>query len=196
MSKTLLRHTLIKNIFDIFVDSLSLYIFTIWKSIVYYRLCRAGIYFDKILVSEYKLFNFSSDLYRKEMDRQLNKTLFLSHLIFPRSYHQSAWAFTMWKSVHMSRIQYDALGVRNSDMVQANVKGNLNVLSVQRKTTRASIVITIRSAPIVVNLTWLNRKKINISWKNKRSKKLNQKAIFHTLRREWFTCVKIICQYR
>jgi hypothetical protein len=29
MSKTLLRHTLTKNIFDIFVDTLSLYIFTI-----------------------------------------------------------------------------------------------------------------------------------------------------------------------
>jgi hypothetical protein len=38
-------------------------------------------------------------------------------------------------------------------MVKASVKGNLNVLSVQRKTTRALIVITIRSAPIVVNLT-------------------------------------------
>jgi hypothetical protein len=36
---------------------LSLYIFTIWKCIVYYRLCRDGIYFDKILLSEYKLFN-------------------------------------------------------------------------------------------------------------------------------------------
>jgi hypothetical protein len=33
---------------------LSLYIFTIWKCIVYYRLCRDGIYFDKILVSENK----------------------------------------------------------------------------------------------------------------------------------------------
>ena len=35
----------------------------------------------------------------------------------------------------MSRIQYDALSVRNSDMVRANVKGNLNVLSVERKIT-------------------------------------------------------------
>jgi hypothetical protein len=35
MSKTLLRHIDKKNIFDIFVDTLSLYIFTIWKSIVY-----------------------------------------------------------------------------------------------------------------------------------------------------------------
>jgi len=33
--------------------------------------------------------------------------------------------------------------IRNSDMVKASVKGNLDVLSVQRKTTRASIVITI-----------------------------------------------------
>jgi hypothetical protein len=34
-------------------------IFTIWKSIVYYRLCRDSIYFDKILVSENKLFKIS-----------------------------------------------------------------------------------------------------------------------------------------
>jgi hypothetical protein len=41
MSKTLLRHTLIKtNIFDIFVETLSLYIFSIWKSIVYNLFCR------------------------------------------------------------------------------------------------------------------------------------------------------------
>jgi hypothetical protein len=32
--------------------SSALYIFTMWKSIVYYCLCRDGIYFDKILVSE------------------------------------------------------------------------------------------------------------------------------------------------
>jgi hypothetical protein len=38
------------------LTSLSLYIFTIWKCIVYHRLCREGIYFDKILVSEYKLY--------------------------------------------------------------------------------------------------------------------------------------------
>ena len=44
MSRTLLRHTLInKNIFDIFVETLSLYIFTIWKSIVYNLFCRDGI---------------------------------------------------------------------------------------------------------------------------------------------------------
>jgi hypothetical protein len=38
------------------LTSLSLYIFTIWNSVVYYRLCRDGIHFDEILVSEYKLF--------------------------------------------------------------------------------------------------------------------------------------------
>jgi hypothetical protein len=48
------------NIFDIFVETLSLYIFTIWKSIVYNLFCRDGIYFDKILVSEYKLFKLKS----------------------------------------------------------------------------------------------------------------------------------------
>jgi hypothetical protein len=47
----------------------------------------------------------------------------------------------------MSKIQYDVLSVRNSDMVKVSVTGNLNVLSIQRKTTRVSIVITIRSAP-------------------------------------------------
>jgi hypothetical protein len=61
MSKTLLRHTLIKKYFWHFLlTSLSLYIFTIWKSIVYYLLCRDGIYFDKILVLEYKLFKRSN----------------------------------------------------------------------------------------------------------------------------------------
>jgi hypothetical protein len=34
--------------------SLSLYIFTLWKCIVYNRFCRDGIYFDKILVSEHR----------------------------------------------------------------------------------------------------------------------------------------------
>jgi DNA-binding GntR family transcriptional regulator len=56
-----------------------------------------------------------------------------------------------------------ALSVRNSDMVRANVNENLNVLSVERKITRASIVRTIRNAPIVVNLTWLHPKIVNIS---------------------------------
>jgi len=31
------------------------------------------------------------------------------HLIFPRSYHRYAWAFTKLKSVHMSRIQSEIL---------------------------------------------------------------------------------------
>jgi hypothetical protein len=41
-------------------NSLSLYIFTIWKCIAYNFFCRDGIYFDKILVSEYKLFKRSN----------------------------------------------------------------------------------------------------------------------------------------
>ena len=43
-----------------FVTSLSLYIFTKWKCIAYNLFCRDGIYFDKILVSEYKLFKRSN----------------------------------------------------------------------------------------------------------------------------------------
>ena len=74
----------------------------------------------------------------------------------------------------MSRIQYEALSVRNSDMVKVSVKGNVDVLSVQRKTTRASIV-TIRSAPIVVNLIWRHLKIVNIFSKKKKSKRSNQK---------------------
>jgi hypothetical protein len=38
----------------------------------------------------------------------------------------------------MSRIQFDAFGVKNADMVKANVKGNGNVLSVERKTMKVS----------------------------------------------------------
>jgi hypothetical protein len=48
-----------KNIIDIF-NFFILYIFTIWKCIAYNRFCRDGIYFDKILVSEYKLFKRSN----------------------------------------------------------------------------------------------------------------------------------------
>jgi hypothetical protein len=48
------------NIFYIFVETLSLFILTIWKSIAYNLFCRDGIYFDKILVSEYKLFKRSN----------------------------------------------------------------------------------------------------------------------------------------
>ena len=77
----------------------------------------------------------------------------------------------------MSQIQYDILSVKNAHMVKSSVKGNLNVLSAHRKTTRAAIVITIQSAPIVANLTWLHRKIVIISCKKKRSKKLNQKQI-------------------
>jgi hypothetical protein len=44
-------------------SSLSLYIFTKWKWIVYNRFCRDGIYFDKILVSGYKLFKISQTFY-------------------------------------------------------------------------------------------------------------------------------------
>ena len=72
MSKIFLRHTLTKKILDIF-DSLSLYIFTIWKCIAYNFFCRGGIYFDKILVSEYKLFKRS------------NKWAFISHHTIKRN---------------------------------------------------------------------------------------------------------------
>jgi hypothetical protein len=54
---------------------------------------------------------------------------------------------------------------------KGNVRGNLNVLSVERKITRASIARTIRSAPIVVNLTWLHPKIVNISLEKKKSKR-------------------------
>jgi hypothetical protein len=54
MSKIYLRQTLIKKIsLTFFLTSLSLYIFTICKCIAYNRFCRDGIYFHKILVSEY-----------------------------------------------------------------------------------------------------------------------------------------------
>jgi hypothetical protein len=48
--------------------SLSLYIFTLRTSIVHHCLCRDGIYFDKILVSEYKLFKRSNKAYDKRND--------------------------------------------------------------------------------------------------------------------------------
>jgi hypothetical protein len=35
-------------------------LFTLWKSITYYRLCRDRIFFDKVLVSEYKLIKRSN----------------------------------------------------------------------------------------------------------------------------------------
>jgi hypothetical protein len=45
---------------EFLLTSLSLYIFTMWKSIAYNLFCRDGIYFHKILVSEYKLFKRSN----------------------------------------------------------------------------------------------------------------------------------------
>jgi hypothetical protein len=48
-----------KNLLTL-LTSLSLYIFTIWKCIAYNFFCRDGIYFDKILVSENKLFKRSN----------------------------------------------------------------------------------------------------------------------------------------
>jgi hypothetical protein len=56
VKNTFTSHIDKKNIFDIFVETLSLYIFTIGKSIFYNLFCRDGIYFDNILVSGYKLF--------------------------------------------------------------------------------------------------------------------------------------------
>jgi hypothetical protein len=50
-----LRHTLTKKYPWHFLTPLSLYIFTIWKCIAYNFFCRDEIYFDKILVSEYKV---------------------------------------------------------------------------------------------------------------------------------------------
>jgi hypothetical protein len=44
----------------VFLIYCTLYIFTRWKCIVYYCLCRDGIHFDKTLVSEYKLFKRSN----------------------------------------------------------------------------------------------------------------------------------------
>jgi hypothetical protein len=43
-------------------------IFTLWKSIVYYRLCRDRIFFDKILVSEYKLLKWSNKAKRDDFN--------------------------------------------------------------------------------------------------------------------------------
>ena len=51
-------------------------IFTLWKFIVYYRLCRDIIFFDKIFVSEYKLFkrsNTSSAIYLPKDNYVLRK---------------------------------------------------------------------------------------------------------------------------
>jgi hypothetical protein len=74
--------------------SLSLYIFTMWKCIAYHRLCRDGIYFDNILVSEYKLFKRS------------NKNLFCSSIVintvivtagtFEPKWKREVWCFNIW----------------------------------------------------------------------------------------------------
>jgi hypothetical protein len=63
-----------------FLTSLSLYIFTIWKCVAYNRFCRDRIYFDKILVSEYKLFKRSNkanlfDIYFTEYGTALTTIL-------------------------------------------------------------------------------------------------------------------------
>ena len=47
VKNTFTSHIDKKLILTFLLTSLSLYIFTIWKSIVYYRFCRDGIYFDK-----------------------------------------------------------------------------------------------------------------------------------------------------
>ena len=93
MSKTILRHTLIKKIFLTFLlTSLSLYIFTIWKCIVYHRLCRDGIYFAKISLSEYKLFKRSNkvkikniiQLWSKRSLTLFGKVAIIKSLIVPQ----------------------------------------------------------------------------------------------------------------
>ena len=50
---------------------------------------------------------------------------------------------------------------------QGQCKGKIRSLIVQKKTSRVSIVITMRRAPIVVNLTWLHLKTVNIFSKKK-----------------------------
>jgi hypothetical protein len=66
MSKTLLRHTLIKKKLTFLLTSLSLYIFTIWKSIVYYTtvLCNINIFrhnITEILLKEALTYRTSID---------------------------------------------------------------------------------------------------------------------------------------
>jgi hypothetical protein len=60
VKNTFTSHIDKKKILTFFLTSLSLFIFTILKCIVYNRFCRDGIYFDKILVSENKLFKRSN----------------------------------------------------------------------------------------------------------------------------------------
>jgi hypothetical protein len=42
------------------INSVLKFMINVWKCIVYHRLCKDGIYFDKILVSEYKPFKRSN----------------------------------------------------------------------------------------------------------------------------------------
>ena len=56
MSKTLLRHTLIEKIFLTFLLKPYLYTFSLFENPSFIIFYKDGIYFDKILVLEYKLF--------------------------------------------------------------------------------------------------------------------------------------------
>ena len=67
------------------------------------------------------------------MVNKSNLTLSLLHLIFPLSYHRYAWAFTMLKSVHMSRIQYDALSVKQFQ------RGNQNMYIGEKQKTQNDV---------------------------------------------------------
>ena len=60
VKSTLTSHIDNKIFLTFLLTSVSLYIFTIWKSIAYNLFCRDGLYFDKILISEYKLFKRSN----------------------------------------------------------------------------------------------------------------------------------------
>jgi hypothetical protein len=70
------------------LDFFILYIFTIWKCIAYNYFCRDGIYFDKILVSEYKLFKRSNKA--NSQSNTSSPPLSISHLMhffLYRHYH-------------------------------------------------------------------------------------------------------------
>ena len=54
MKNTFTSHIDKKNILTFLLTSLSLYIFTIWKSIVYYRLCRDGYWKISACSTEYE----------------------------------------------------------------------------------------------------------------------------------------------
>ena len=59
MSKIFLRHTLTKKIFLTFLTSY-LYTFSLYENASLIIFSADGIYFDRILVSEYKLFKRSN----------------------------------------------------------------------------------------------------------------------------------------